>query len=145
MEVNLSDVIEAIEFEGELLSHYYNKNTGIILYVEDASSASYKAEDIENIDSFEEWEQELIRELNDLKQNPQDYIQLPDKNETDEYKIMVEFCKTIDKLEIKPSIRELKDEIEKRGYINNWYDYREKVEYNMAKDWCERNNIKYNE
>ncbi|MGG7325696.1 hypothetical protein [Clostridium baratii] len=27
MKVNLNDVIEAIEFEGELLKHYYNKST----------------------------------------------------------------------------------------------------------------------
>ena len=32
MKVNLSDLIECIEFEGELLSHYYNKKTGVIIY-----------------------------------------------------------------------------------------------------------------
>ena len=143
MQVNLNDVIEAIEFEGDLLSHYYNKKTGLIIYVEDEETTAYKAEDIETIDSFEEWEQELIRALHDLKENPQDYIQLPDKNETDEYKLMVKFCKTIDGFEIKNTIRELKDEIENKGYINAWYDYREKAEYNLAKEWCEKNNIKY--
>ena len=30
MKVNLNDVVECIEFEGELLTHYYNKKTDII-------------------------------------------------------------------------------------------------------------------
>ena len=31
MQVNLSDLIEAIEFENDMLSHYYNKDTGVII------------------------------------------------------------------------------------------------------------------
>ena len=34
MKVNLSDVIEAIEFENDMLNHYYNKKTGVIIYKE---------------------------------------------------------------------------------------------------------------
>ena len=30
MKADLNDVIECIEFEGELLTHYYNKKTDII-------------------------------------------------------------------------------------------------------------------
>ena len=30
MKVNLNAVVECIEFEGELLTHYYNKKTDII-------------------------------------------------------------------------------------------------------------------
>lgn len=143
MKVELNDVIEAIEFEGELLTHFYNKKTGVIMYVEDSSTATYKAEDIERINDFEEWEQELIKSLYDLKENPNNYIQLPDQNQLDEYKMMVEFCKTIDDIEIKNNLRELKEEIEIKGHLSDWYDYREELEYNIAKNWCEKNNIEY--
>lgn len=143
MKVELNDVIEAIEFEGELLTHFYNKKTGVIMYVEDSSTATYKAEDIERINDFEEWEQELIKSLYDLKENPNNYIQLPDQNQLDEYKMMVEFCKTIDDIEIKNNLRELKEEIERKGHLSDWYDYREELEYNIAKNWCEKNNIEY--
>ena len=30
MKINLNAVVECIEFEGELLTHYYNKKTDII-------------------------------------------------------------------------------------------------------------------
>ncbi|MBE6050457.1 MAG: hypothetical protein E7214_07330 [Clostridium sp.] len=69
MQVYLEDVIEAIEFENELLNHYYNKDTGVIIYKEDSTTSKYSAEDIENINNFEEWERELILALHDLEEN----------------------------------------------------------------------------
>ena len=85
LKVNLSDVIECIEFEGELLQHYYNKNTGIIIYIEDSNTATYKADDIHNLDRFEDWEKELIFSINDFRENPSDYIQLPSHEDINEY------------------------------------------------------------
>ena len=41
MKADLNDVIECIEFEGELLTHYYNKNTGVIMYIEDIKLMIY--------------------------------------------------------------------------------------------------------
>ena len=85
MKADLNDVIECIEFEGELLTHYYNKNTGVIMYIEDSSTATYKADDIHKIEEFEEWEKELILSLHDFKMNPNDYIQLPSHNDINEH------------------------------------------------------------
>ena len=80
MKVELNDVIEAIEFENELLNHFYNKKTGIIIYKEDFSTASYTAEDIGKANELEEWERELVINLHDLEENPDYYIQLPVKD-----------------------------------------------------------------
>lgn len=153
MQVNLSDVIESIEFEGELLSHYYNKKTGIIVYLEDNSTSNYKAEDIKNLENFQEWEQELILSLHDLKENFEDYIQLPNIDEINEYEMMIEFCKSLDEEEFKNknlkelqqkySLRKLREYIENNDKLSSWYDYREKAEKKLAIDWCEKNNIKY--
>ena len=96
LKVDLRDVIEAIEFEGELLQHYYNKNTGVIMYIEDSSSATYKADDIHNLDNFEEWEKELILSLHDFRENPSDYIQLPSYDDINKYSMMIEFCNNIE-------------------------------------------------
>ena len=59
MKVELNDVIEAIEFENELLNHFYNKKTGVIIYKEDFTTASYNAEDI-RIDCIEKFSKEKI-------------------------------------------------------------------------------------
>ncbi|MDR5587129.1 MULTISPECIES: UPF0158 family protein [Clostridium] len=153
MQVNLSDVIEAIEFEGELLSHYYNKKTGVIIYLEDESTSNYKADDINNLENFEEWERELIICLHDLKENFEDYIQLPNEDEINEYGMMIDFCKSLDdenfkdkkleELQEKYSLRKLREYIENIEHLSEWYDYRENTEYKLAIDWCEKNNIEY--
>ena len=150
LKVDLNDVIECIEFEGELLQHYYNKNTGVIIYIEDSSTATYKANDIHNLDNFEEWEKELILSLNDFKENPQDYIQLPSHEDINEHGMMIEFCNNIEDTEVKKKIlnnkdsfRDLRQSIENEGLINNWYDYREDAEKNLAIKWCKDNNIEY--
>lgn len=41
MKADLQDVIEAIEYENPMFKHYYNKQSGIIIYKEDESSAKY--------------------------------------------------------------------------------------------------------
>lgn len=151
MKINLKDVIEAIEFEGELLTHYLNKNTGIIVYLEDEETSNYKAEDINNIDSYEEWERELIQGLYHLKEHPEEYIQLPTLDEIDEESTMIDFIQSIeentkDKSELKElSIRKLREEIENLDKLAEWYDYREKSEYEIAKEWCIENNIDFQE
>ncbi|MGL5616438.1 MAG: hypothetical protein ACRDD2_09485 [Sarcina sp.] len=63
MKVNLEDVMEAIEYENESVNHYYNKETGVIIYIEDSESSSYNADDIERIDEFEEWVTKLLQEI----------------------------------------------------------------------------------
>lgn len=150
LKVNLSDVIECIEFEGELLQHYYNKNTGIIIYIEDSNTATYKADDIHNLDRFEDWEKELIFSINDFRENPSDYIQLPSHEDINEYGMMIEFFNNIGNKELKnkilnnkDSFRELRQSIENEGVINEWYDYREDAERNLAIKWCNDNNIVY--
>lgn len=145
MKINLNDVIEAIEFEGELLKHYYNKETGVIIYVEDESTSKYKAEDIKNIENFEEWERELIISLHHLKEHPEEYIQLPNKDEINEETMMIQFLKSLDNHNNEKdiegdSIRKYIESIEK---LSEWYDYRENAEYNIAKEWCEKHNIQY--
>lgn len=153
MKVNLSDVIECIEFENESLNHYYNKKTGIIVYRESSQSCTYKAEDYNNINDFEEWERELIESLYDLKCNPQDYIQLPCLDEVNEFKILVQFCNSFSDLSIDNIIKENIDEVKKiqkikrliedKNMLNDWYDYREQSEKEIAENWCRINNIEY--
>ena len=153
MKVNLDDVIECIELENESLNHYYNKNTCIIIYRESSETSSYKAEDFNKIDEFEEWERELIESLHDLKTNPQDYIQLPTAREISEFKILEQFCNSFSDISIDNIIKENIDEIKKiqkikriiedKKMLNDWYDFREASERQIAKDWCDQNNIEY--
>lgn len=151
MKVDLNDVIECIEFEGDLLTHYYNKKTGIIIYKEDESTSKYKASDIEKIDDLEDWEKEIVQNLYDLEKNPEDYLRLPTKEEIDEEGMMIEFIKENDKKffndksieEIKREldVRKLRDKIDELGKGIEWYDFREEREKLLAEKWCMENNL----
>lgn len=154
MKVYLKDVIESMEFENELLNHFYNKKTGVIIYKEDFSTSAYSAEDINRLNEFEEWERELICNLQDLKENPDDYIQLPQKDESYELKMMMDFCNSFSDLSLennldinsvdeKTKLHKIKQIIQDKELINEWYDYREDTEKELAIKWCDDNNIEY--
>ena len=64
--------------------------------------------------------------------------------------MMIDFCNTIEDIPVKEkllsnkdSFRGLRQEIENQDLINDWYDYREEAERNIAIKWCEENNIEY--
>ena len=40
-------------------------------------------------------------------------------------------------------IQKIKRLIEDKNMLNDWYDYREESEKEIAKDWCKANNIEY--
>lgn len=146
MKVILKDVIEAIEFENELLNHFYNKKTGVIIYKEDFTTTSYTAEDIERLNELEEWERELVINLHDLKENPGDYIQLPVKDESYELNIMMEFCNSFSDIKVPDKVEneeDLKKIIQDKELLSEWYDYREYREREIAIEWCNENNIEY--
>ena len=142
MKVELNDVIEAIEFENELLNHFYNRKTGIIIYKEDFSTASYTAVDIGKANELEEWERELVINLHDLEENPDDYIQLPVKDEAYELNIMMEFCNSFSDINLPDKnvkVEDLKKIIQDKDLLSEWYDYIEYREREIAINWCNEN------
>lgn len=153
MKVNISDVIECIEFETENLKHYYNKNTGIIIYKESSKTSNYSAADYNRINEFEEWERELIESLYDLENNPDNYIKLPGEDEISELNMMINFCNSFNDFSIDDilnknvddikKIQKIKKLIEEKNMLNDWYDFREQTEKQIAIDWCNKNNIEY--
>ncbi|MGL4849807.1 MAG: hypothetical protein ACRC28_12925 [Clostridium sp.] len=142
--INLEDVIEAIEFENDELKHYYNKESGIIIYVENESENKY----INRVDEegLEDWEKELFLVLKDFKENREKYVSLPTGKEIDEEKMMREFLEVnkANKEEFNDlDLRRLKEKIEDMGMLISWYDYREEREKRIAEEWCIKNNIEY--
>lgn len=127
MKVNLNDVIEAIEFTNDTTTYYYYKKTGVIIYTDDYGS----------VDDPEMME--------DLEDNPEDYIKLPDSYEINEGKMMVNFlCDYYDVDEVfGKRIRVLKRMIEDKGVLDEWYKYKEEAEKEIAVRWCGDNGIEY--
>lgn len=153
MNIKLKDIIEAIESREEGLSHYYNKNTGIILYIIDGPESKYKASHIDNLDDFEDWEIEIIKQLYHFNENKKEYIKLPTTHEINEYDLIVEFCNSMEDDELGKKLlsdisgddflHKFRSLADKYGVLNNWYDFQENFEKELAIKWCISNNINF--
>ena len=139
--IRLSDIVEAMEMQNEESSFYLNLKTGEII--------SFYYEGSMLIDD------DLIEEDKDLRESvleSEDYIQIPDKFDIYEYRMMEKFCLSIpgemgdilhDNLSGSGAFRRFKDNINRFGIADKWYKYREESYYEIAKGWCEVNEIPF--
>ena len=150
--VNLEDVLEAIEMRTNDSNYFYNKNTGEIHYITDDELK--KAKNDPEIDDYPEWQQRSIKTAVAIN-STSDYLKLPEGDEINDYKIMEDFChsitdkklkkKMLESIEGESAFRRFKDKIYEYDLADDWYDYQAERFKQIAVDWCERNDIDYQE
>lgn len=133
MKVKLEDVIDALEFvnDGIDSSAYYNDKINKFIYIGDYSDMS----------------EEECEEIYDT------CISLPTKYYIDEYNMMEEFIETIDDVKLynqlqiaingRGAFRRFKDTCINFEIIDDWYKFRDEKYKEIAIDWCNKNNIKF--
>ena len=141
MRILLSDIVEAMDMQNDEMSAYLNIKTGEII--------SLYHEDSMLIDD------EIIEEDKELRESvleSEDYIQIPDKFDINEYRIMEHFSLSIpgdiggilyDNLSGSGAFRRFKDNINRFGIEDKWYKYLDNSYYDHAKGWCEVNEIHF--
>ena len=149
--VRLSAIMEVIEISSEEFSSYLNRITGhVIILSEEEISA---AEEGDDLDDYPEWQRESILMAGDFLKNEKDYLGLPTKDDLDEYRLMEEFSlsaedpNTLDILhgaiKGKGAFRRFKDALHRLNLTDEWYAYREAAVRQVAIDWCELNEINW--
>jgi len=150
--VLLSKIVEALDIQSDEDSSYLDKITGEVISLKHDDFSV--AEDGESLDDYAQWERENIQMaekiLNDCHKN---HLELPTKFDVHEYRIMEKFCFSIQDEEIcetlcnairgRGAFRMFKDCIYRFEIADDWYKYRTKVLKEMAIDWCEANDITY--
>jgi hypothetical protein len=106
--INLSDIVEAVQMESEVMIHYLNKNTGEIVPI-----------------NKEEIDKETLEE--------DDYIPLPSQLDIHEYEIMKKFCLSRKDQRISDDLwaaitgrgafRQFKNKILQYGIDQSWHQY----------------------
>lgn len=147
--VKLNEIIEGMDmlgFERVVLLHI---KTGKVISV--VESILRDAEEDERADDVEE-ELELAYDIID---NDNHYLELPSEYEIHEYRMMEDFCYTIENekeqdtllraISGKGAFRRFKDTIGYLGVDRDWYDYRYERYKQIAIRFCERNNLEYEE
>jgi Uncharacterised protein family (UPF0158). len=106
----------------------------------------------EQLEDFPEWQRENIKLAGEILESDE-YLQLPDKFEINEYHIMEEFCLSINDeglrermyYSIKGSgaFRRFKENIRKYGIEDDWYRFRDAKIKEIATEWCEYHKIPF--
>src|SRR6266550_6484626 len=92
MKVKLKDVVETMDGLVEEIIAHLNKRTGELMTL---STEEFEAvEEEEDLSDYPEGQQELILKAKEIMDSP-DWIELPTKDDIDDYAIMEEFCYSI--------------------------------------------------
>jgi hypothetical protein len=133
--VLLEDVVDKLEEIADFCEHYLNTATGEFAIL-------FNDMDIESDD-------DLLEEID----GSDDYVRLPDQYDIDEYNIMKDFAETVldvnkrDRLQQalngKKPFRHFKDTLNYAGLDEAYYAFRSLAFAQIARQWCEDNNIPY--
>ena len=148
--IRLKDFVEEMEVVGDEIKVFLNIRTGefVTLSTEELSAAE-EGEDIEN---FPEWQQVVIQQAEEVLFTD-DYYELPTKFDIHEYKIMENFCYTVEDEALnrrllngirgRGAFRYFKDVIYEFGIEKDWYQFREHAFKEIAIEWLQSNEIAY--
>ena len=151
--VNLSDIINIINFQSYNSKWYLDKKKGELFQV--SKEQLRAAEEDTGLEDYPELEREkiqLAREiLNDKKS--QRFIRIPGRFVSHEYSTMENFCFSLDKDEISGALLQaikgpgafnrFDNCIHRHGVADDWYKFRYNSMKKIVKGWCEENSIEY--
>lgn len=151
--VKLADIIDGMQSQSDETNFFLNKKTGEVVLVTDYELRA--AEDEEPIEDFPDWEQDQVRIAREIMAETGDYIELPTKFDINEYRIMEDFCESIEDAEMcdtfcdliqgSGAFRRFKDALYHYGIEKDWYSYRDEAYKEIAIEWCRENGIEFDE
>ena len=132
--VKLIEVAETFEMINSETHYFYSKKTGEFDFYGD-----FMDDDIANSEKFEEDE----------------WIAAPRQYDLNEYDIMTDFVDTVSDprknellcvaLQGKGVFRRFKDTLRRVDLLEEWYAFKRNAYIDIAREWCNENNIPYKE
>ncbi|HXI26541.1 MAG TPA: UPF0158 family protein [Pyrinomonadaceae bacterium] len=149
--VRLDDVIEALESPGDEHVYYLDKRTGEIVLVTDEDMSA--AEEDELISAYPDWQRDSILKAREVLRDSEQFIQLPDRFDIHEYKIMEDFCLAFKDRQVGGKLLRLikgsgafgrfKNAIHELRVEKAWHEFKRSELEKIAIDWLEENEIPY--
>ncbi|MFB6467874.1 UPF0158 family protein [Cytobacillus sp. Hz8] len=151
MQVKLEHIIEGMELQSEENHPYLNLKTGEIVYV--SLEALLIAKDGEKYEHLPEWQQKEVKLALKIVETFNEYASLPSSYDINEYDMKEDFCfslsdikkkeRLLNSIRGKGAFRRFKDNVNRFGIYNQWYDYRVKNYKEKAIEFCESRNNDY--
>jgi len=149
--VKLSEIVGEMDLQHDQGSLYLNRKTGEVVLLIDEEWLTEEEE--ESPEELPEWQRELLMVKKDIDQNSENYAELPSKVEINEYRIMEDFCLSLEDQRISEKLSDaikgrgafgrFKDNIVRLGIEDRWYKYKDEALKKIAIEWCEDNHIDY--
>ena len=136
MKVKLTDIINAVEITNESSESFLDMKTGEIVWIDDWTMDREEAEEISE------------------KLEEHGFCRLPTEYDIHEYSIMEEFIDTLSgsaynrlsrAIRGRGAFRRFKDDIIEMDIEQDWYDFLAAAYKRIAIEWCEENDIEYEE
>lgn len=140
--VSLAEIVDALQMQGESISYYLDRQTGV---VEMVSDPDYAGEIEEN---------EALMEAIDNDTEGR-YVPLPDEFDVHEYAMMEDFARHLEDdgaantllnaIQGRGAFRRFKDRVQEMGLAERWYEFRDGRYREFAIEWCKENDVVYHE
>jgi hypothetical protein len=144
--VSLTKVADELEMMSNDIEVYISTQTGHMVAV---------TEDLESMlddDDPPEWALDVIPEVREAL-NSDEFIQLPDAWEINDYDIMKDFCYAVQDEALRNDVldlirgggafRRFKGFVHRKGIEKDWYAYRERAIRQIAREFLEARNIPF--
>ena len=138
MKVKLQDVIDGIDMVSEDSTCYLDRETGEVLFISEIADNDYDDD---------------ILEL--LKEGSDRFIEFPSQWDRNDYQTMVDFIESLPQgkeqnllaISINGSgaFRRFKYTASELGLLDDWYRFLNNAHRELAIEWCEDNEIEYEE
>lgn len=138
MKVKLQDVIDGIDMVSEDSTCYLDRETGEVLFISEIADNDYD---------------DVILEL--LEEGSDRFIEFPSQWDRNDYQTMVDFIESLPQgkeqnllaISIKGSgaFRRFKYTASELGLLDDWYRFLNNAHRELAIEWCEDNEIEYEE
>jgi hypothetical protein len=147
--IALSDIVAAIESQGNEGEAYLDPNTGeIVLVTEDERVL---VEQDHSLDGLPQWQRELIPKVRQALDDDR-FLALPDRFEVHDWAIMERF--SLDQNERVRQVllaaihgsgafRHFRGAVERFDLLQAWYRYRDEAIQQIARDWLEEHKLAY--
>lgn len=153
--VEIDELVGEVETQTDMHRSYYNRETGEFVRVKDRAFMQIEdGKTLDDIDPRFEEERRNFKLARDIWEND-NYVQIPTQFEVNEWEIMKDFCYTVDDENIRDDLlnaihgngafRMFKDKISQHGVRQDWFDYKRERFAEIAKRWCEKHDLKYEE
>ena len=151
MKVNLSEIVEGVDFQSDESQSYLRRSTGeIVLFSNEEINA---AENDEDLSDQPDWYIEAVGRAKEFLKNENDFLDLPSKYEFHEYRVMEDFILS---LPIEEQREELLGKIKGKGafsrfragldrfmLLEKWYQYRDSALREFVIRWCGENDLEF--